>query len=40
MSKSSNTKRLKQLLNWISNELKAGRGSKRIKNKDGKYIKI
>lgn len=40
MSKSSNKKRLKQLQNWLSNELKTGKGAKRIKNKDGKYIKI
>ena len=33
MSKSSNKKRLKQLLNWISNELKAGEVLKELKIK-------
>ena len=38
MSKTSN-KRLKQLLNWISNELQFGKGTTRIRNSKGHYIK-
>lgn len=31
MSKSSNKKRIKQLANWLSNELRSGRGKNKLK---------
>jgi len=31
MSKSSNKRRIKQLANWLSNELRVGRGKKNLK---------
>jgi len=40
MSKNSNKKRLKQLMNWISGELKFNKGAVRVLNSKGRYIKI
>ena len=40
LSRTSNKKRLKQLNSWISNEIRAGKGYKRVKNEKGEYIKI
>jgi len=40
MSNNSNKQRLKQLQSWLSNELKHNKGFKRVKNKNGEYIKV
>jgi len=40
MSQSSNKQRLKQLRTWLDNELNFGKGSKRVRNSKGHYIKV
>ena len=40
MSKNSNKKIYKQLMSWLSQELHFGKGYKRVKNKNGEYIKV
>jgi len=36
MSKSSNKKRLKQLRNWLDNELKFKKSKRHVQNKNGR----
>jgi len=36
MSKSSNKKRLKQLRNWLDNEIKFKKGRRNVQNKNGR----
>ena len=36
MSKSSNKKRLKQLRNWLDNELKFKKSKRNVQNKNGR----
>lgn len=40
LSMSTNKKRLKQLQSWMSNEIFSGKGHKRVKNKNGEWVKI
>ena len=40
LSKNSPKRTFKQFLNWRDNEIKHGKGFKRIRNKNGEWIKV
>ena len=40
MSKNSNKKLYKQLVSWVSQELRFGKGHKRVRDFKGNYVKV